>query len=311
MNLIVSEMGKLFDKDRENKRYQQALDSYVERISKDKHVLTVLLNGSFAYDQVWHRSDLDMTVIHDDEKQLYQHQCHMESDVVIFTDLFSREHFLKQTQKSLQGGIFHHELFTTKIVYCIDDTLREYIDQFRDMGSRDREIQLMFSFSIATNALDKAGKMIFVKNNSVYATYYLTALISEMARITVLQAGKVPQREIILQALPLKPEFFKKNYLDVIMYEITAEILVETLRNIELYMDSIMEDIFKPVLMFLKNEGEPRSYSELWEKFIRRRSIWINFNFLADKGLLSRTLVPIHLTSKSRTTMYEPAFFYE
>ena len=311
MKLIVSEMGKLFDKDKENKRYQEALDSYINRISNDKHVLAVLLSGSFAYDQVWHRSDLDITIIHDDEKQRYQHQCHMENGVVIFTDIFSRENFLKQTQKSLQGGAFHHELFTTKIVYCTDETLREYIDQFRDMGSRDREIQLMFSFSIATNALDKSGKMIFVKNSIGYATYYLTNLITEIARITVLQSGKVPQREIILQALPLKPDFFKKNYLDVILHEITTECLVQTLRNIELYMDSIMEDIFKPVLSYLKNEGEPRSYSELWEKFIRDRYIWINFNFLADKGLLSRTLVPIHLTSKSRSTMYEPAFYYE
>lgn len=311
MKLIVSEMGQYFNKDRENKRYQDALDSYINRISNDKHILAVLLSGSFAYDQVWHRSDLDITIIHDDEKQQYQHQCHMENDIVIFTDAFSREYFLKQTQKMLQGGIFHHELFTTKIVYCTDETLREYIDSFKEMGSRDREIQLMYIFSNATQALDKAGKMIFVKNSTAYATYYLTSLITEIAKITVLQSGKVPQREIILQALPLKPDFFKKNYLEVILHEIKTEKLIETLKNIEMYMDSIMEEIFNPVLKYLKNEGEPRGYSELWYKFIKERRIWINFNFLADKGLVTRTLVPVHITSKSRSTMYEPAFYYE
>ena len=154
--------------------------------------------------------------------------------------------------------------------------------------------------------------MMYVKKNIAYSTYYLTVLITELARIEVLKSNLVPQREVILQAIELNPQFFKKHYLDVIINEITLNKLEKNLEELEIYMDSIIEDIFQPVLKFLKTEGQPIGYSELWQKFtLQRREGWMNFNFLADKGIIERTLAPLHISGKSRATVYEPAFYYE
>jgi predicted nucleotidyltransferase len=49
------------------KRYEAAVDVFVERVRQDTHILAAILFGSLSYDEVWEQSDIDMWLIARDE----------------------------------------------------------------------------------------------------------------------------------------------------------------------------------------------------------------------------------------------------
>jgi hypothetical protein len=49
------------------KRYDEAVESFVARVRQDTHILAAILFGSLSYDEVWEHSDIDMYLIARDE----------------------------------------------------------------------------------------------------------------------------------------------------------------------------------------------------------------------------------------------------
>lgn len=44
-------------------RFIAAVDSFIEKLKSDPNILAVVVSGSLAYDVVWEKSDVDMTVV--------------------------------------------------------------------------------------------------------------------------------------------------------------------------------------------------------------------------------------------------------
>lgn len=44
-------------------RYLAAVDRFVEKVKPDPNVLAVIVSGSLAYDLLWEKSDIDMSVV--------------------------------------------------------------------------------------------------------------------------------------------------------------------------------------------------------------------------------------------------------
>ncbi|MFX0206026.1 MAG: nucleotidyltransferase domain-containing protein [Candidatus Hodarchaeota archaeon] len=293
------------------KRYEEAVESFVTRIKEDRNVIAVILSGSLAYDEVWGRSDIDVFVITTDEKTPSRHILLSENEVIFEVSLYSRDHFKKDAEGGLQGTALQHALSTSQVVFTRDETIREYIEGARVVGERDKELQLMGCYSRAIYFIEKATKMLYVKKDILSSFYYIPQLVLHLARMEVLMTGAIPQREVIKQAIDLNPEFFNAVYTNLLQISIDYEVLHRTLVSIEQYMEDRLEVVFKPVLDYLARAGEVRGESELNEYFGKKNIEWINYHYLAEKGIVLCTTTPIRLTSKSRSMMYEPAYYYE
>ena len=54
-------------------RFEAALDSLVEEIREDNHILAAILCGSLSHDEVWDKSDIDLVLVCTDDKKTKTH----------------------------------------------------------------------------------------------------------------------------------------------------------------------------------------------------------------------------------------------
>ncbi|MCY3840660.1 MAG: hypothetical protein OXH09_18770, partial [Gammaproteobacteria bacterium] len=50
-------------------RFEAALDSLVDEIREDNHILAAILCGSLSHDEVWDKSDIDLVLVCTDDKK--------------------------------------------------------------------------------------------------------------------------------------------------------------------------------------------------------------------------------------------------
>ena len=64
-------------------RYQSAIDQFIDKIKDDVNIVAVILGGSLAYDVIWEKSDVDLTVVVRDQ-QLKHETLSVDEDGITF-----------------------------------------------------------------------------------------------------------------------------------------------------------------------------------------------------------------------------------
>ena len=127
------------EKQEVNKRFEEALEAFVDFIKQDKNILAAVLFGSLIEGNVWEKSDVDIFLISNDEKVPYKFYWLDQDDLNFQVTVYSRNTFKRQFESSLSGSWFHHMVSTSKILYSKDETISEYIQQVQSPGKRDVE----------------------------------------------------------------------------------------------------------------------------------------------------------------------------
>ncbi|MFW9995008.1 MAG: nucleotidyltransferase domain-containing protein [Candidatus Odinarchaeota archaeon] len=300
-------------------RYSATVNRFCDKLKEDPCILAVILSGSLSYDEVWEKSDIDIIVVHDDEKSPFADINLIEDGIYIDAHVISRNQFKKEVEGGIQGRLFHSFVSTSTILYSKDQTIDEYFNDIMEIGNKDREIQLLRHYSEARRTIDYAQKMLYHRNDLFHAFHEIIYAAPVLARVETIMAGKIPRREVLRQALQLNPSFFNTIYTDLLMGEKDYQTLHGVLERIESYLDGRLETVYKPVLDYLVGEGTPCTESELNERLNRNGVFhtpffqsyrYINYYFLADKGLVSRVTSPLKLTKKG-IHVQEPAYFYD
>lgn len=125
-------------------RYLAALDNFIDKIRDDQNVIAVIVSGSLAYDVVWEKSDIDMTIIVRDQPLKNCSYCIVEDGIIINAYLLERSKFKRSMERSI-GGSFPQAYFAKgKIVYTTDHSLYEYFEDLRQIGSDDMALSMLF-----------------------------------------------------------------------------------------------------------------------------------------------------------------------
>jgi len=134
-----------------------------------------------------------------------------------------------------------------------------------------------------------------------------------LARIEVIAARLLADREVIPQALKLNPNFFALIYTGMLNAKKTRKTVEAALAAIDGYMAERTATLFEPLLEHLKEVGEARSATEIEAHFKR------NFNvegvitaceYLSDRGLIGKVSTPVQLTKMSNVMVQELAFVH-
>ena len=119
----------------------------------------------------------------------------------------------------------------------------------------------------------KAHKWYRTRGDLEYTALWILYAATPLAKIEVLSARLLADREVIPQAMKLNPGFFKIIYSDLLNAKKTAQNVQAALTEIDTYLASRAPKLFAPVIDYLREIGEARSATEIEDHFKRNFGI--------------------------------------
>ena len=297
----------------------------VERISdtleQDMYILAGILTSNLAENNVWEKTTVHITLILRDGTKFKQKQYQLiEEGVPIHVQLYTRSDYRKMLDRTLQGSRLHSILADSRILFSKDSLFSVDGDanfpvgdpSYLQVSERDMHSQLLNTAADATAALAKTEKWFHLKRDMDYTFLYITYLVRELARIEVLMHGETPRRKVIYQALKHNPDFFKAVFTDLIDKPKDAAMLGEVIEQINQYLEDNLQTLFKPLLDFFEESGDERTITDIYTHFGKRQlGFGLACEWLAQKGVIEQFSAPVRLTKDSKTSVEEPAYYYD
>ena len=298
------------EKDELTLRYRAATESFIEKIKKDVNVVAVIISGSLAYDQVWEKSDIDSTIVVRDQVLKNDSFCIVEDDITINVSVTTRSGF-KRFLESLGGGSFMHSYFAKgNIVYSTDDSLYEYFEEFKKIGRDDLEESIFFMACDLVHCYDKCLKWVKVKEDPLYAQYYLLKAAEAISRIEVCLAGEIPTREAIVKASVINPGLMSIFYKDAMSHHYSTSEILAAIDKMEEYIARHLDILKKPVIKYMSDQ-EMKTVTMITKYFKTDSHFIIGIlDYLADKGVIAKVSQTIKVTPKSKLAVEEIAYQY-
>jgi|ERR1051326_336300 hypothetical protein len=295
-------------------QFDAALTALIEQVKQDRSVLAAILCGSLSHDTVWSKSDIDLMLVTIDDKKTSNDGLSLYADGInVHAMLLPRTEFRKMVEGSIRNGFQHSLLAKGRLLYTHDETIAALCGQLRVLGERDLRLQLLAAGSHALPAIYKAHKWFLTRGDLEYTALWILYSATALARIEVLEARLVADREVLPQAMKLNPAFFKTVYIDLLNTKKTAQTVQAALSAIDDYIATRALALFGLVIDHLREIGEARSATEIEDHF--RRNFGIQgvtgaCEYLADQRLIGKVPLPVRLTKRSNVDVEELAFFY-
>ncbi len=291
-------------------RYMAATNSFIDKIKVDPNVIAVIVCGSLAYDVVWERSDIDMTVIVRDQLLKTDSYCIIEDDILINVSLLTRNDFKRNLEK-MRGGSFGQSYFAKGVMlYSTDESLPAYFEDMKQMGNDDIALSVFIMACELVHTTDKIKKWLTVKKDPLYAQYYLLKAVQSIASIEVCIAKEPPTREVIQKALSLNPDIITPFYQEAMSHHFKEEEILKSIQLIEDYLEQHIDLLKQPVLEFMSDE-EIKTVTLITKYFhIEGHFIVGIFDYLTEKGIIEKVSQTIRITPKSRLAVEELGYLY-
>lgn len=294
--------------------FTAALDALVDEIKKDRSILAAVLCGSLSHDRVWAKSDIDLVLVTIDDKNVASTDLALYADGVnVHAMLVPRTEFRKMVEGSTRNSFAHSFLAKGRLLYAHDPTIADLCARLAHIGDRDTELQLLRAATSALPAIDKAHKWFLTRGDLDYTALWILYAATPLARIEVLGARLLADREVIPQAMTLNPSFFKTIYADLLNTKKTPESVQAALDAVDGYISERAGGLFALVVDYLREAGEARSCSEIEAHFTRHfdvSGVIMACEYLADQKVIGKASTPVHLTKRSHLEVQELAFFY-
>ncbi len=124
------------EKQEVKKRFEEALETFVDFVKEDKSIIAAVLFGSLIEGNVWEKSDVDIFLVSNDEKVPYKFYWLDQDNLNFQVTVYSRNNFKRQIERSLSGSWFQHMINTSRILFSNDETISEYIQEAQSPGKR-------------------------------------------------------------------------------------------------------------------------------------------------------------------------------
>lgn len=291
-------------------RYTAAVDSFISKVKDDPNVIAVIVCGSLAYDMIWEKSDIDMTVVVRDQILKNDNYSIIEDGITINVYLMVRSAFKRGMERNV-GGSFPQSYFSKgKIAYTTDDSLYDYYEDLKNLGSDDIALSVFYIASILVGIYDKCQKWLIVRKDPLYAQYYLLRAAEVIANMELCLNGEPSSRESIQKALAINPEVLKTFYQDAMSHHFSEEEIIKAIEKIDKYLEHNLDIIKKPVIEFMSDQ-EIKTSTLIAKHFHMESHFIIDiFDYLAEKGVIEKVSQTIRITPKSKLAVEELGYLY-
>jgi predicted nucleotidyltransferase len=296
------------------KEFTKALDDLVAQVKKDRSILAAILCGSLSHDTVWAKSDIDLALVTIDDKKVEKGSLALYANGVnVHAFLMPRTEFRKTVEGAVRNSFTHSLLAKGRLLYTHDETIAQLCARLHEIGERDTQVQLLAAATHALPSIYKAHKWLITRGDLDYTALWILYAAMGLARIEVIDARQLADREVIPQAMKLNPAFFKTVYSEMLNTKKTGKNVQAALDAIDGYMAQRARTLFRLVLDHLREAGEARSCTEIEAWFQRSFDIGgvsLACEYLADQGLIGKVSTPVQLTKKSDVMVQELAFVH-
>jgi predicted nucleotidyltransferase len=297
-----------------HQEFSRALDALIEQVKEDRSIIAAILCGSLSHDTVWAKSDIDLVFVTVDDKKLGSSDMALyASGVNVHAFLMPRTEFRKTVESSIHNSFMHSFLAKGRLLYSHDPTIEDLCAGLNKIGDRDAQIQL---FSAAIHVLPpmyKARKWFVTRGDLEYTALWILYTATPLAKVEVVGAGLLADREVIPQATKLNPSLFKLIYADLLNTKKTQKTIQTALEAVENYIAGRASSLFRPVIDHLRETGEARSCIEIEDHFKRNfgiEGVTLACEYLADQKVIGKVSIATHLTKKSNIAVQQLAFVY-
>jgi predicted nucleotidyltransferase len=297
-----------------HQEFSRALDALVEQVKEDRSIVAAILCGSLAHDTVWAKSDIDLVLVTVDDKKLGASDMSLYADGVnVHAFLMPRTEFRKTVESSIHNSFMHSFLAKGRLLYSHDPTIADLCAGLAKIGGRDAELQLFSAAIHVLPAMYKARKWFVTRGDLEYTALWILYTAAPLAKVEVIGAGLLADREVIPQAMKVNPGFFKVIYADLLNTKKTRKTVQTALEAVEDYMAGRAKSLFRPVIDHLQETGEARSCSEIEDHFKRNlgiEGVTLACEYLADQKIIGKVSISAHLTKKSNIEVQQLAFVH-
>jgi hypothetical protein len=297
-----------------HKKFTEALDELVAQVKADRSILAAILCGSLSHDTVWKKSDIDLALITIDDKKVESSSLALNAGGVnVHAFLMPRAQFRKTVEGAVHNSFFHSLLAKGRLLYTRDDTIAALCARLHEIGERDSQLQLLAAATHALSAIDKAHKWFVTRGDLDYTALWILYAATPLARIEVIGARLLADREVIPQAMKVSPAFFNTIYTAMLNGKKTKKNVEAALDAIDAYLAERTAKLFRPLLEHLREVGEARSATEIEAHFKRNfniEGVTTACEYLADRGLIAKVSTPVLLTKMSNVMVQELAFVH-
>lgn len=291
-------------------RYLAAVDSFVDKVRDDSNIVAVIVSGSLAYDVLWEKSDIDMSVVVRDQVLQTQSYSIIEDGIIINVYLTARSAFKRELERSIGGSFFQSYLAKGNMIYSTDDSLKEFFEEQKTMGKDDIALSAFIISAELIGLLEKAQKWLSARKDSLYAQYYLLKAAEVVARMELCLRGEPIARDAIQKALAFNPEAITPFYQDAMSRHLSAEEINEGIQKLDSYLEQHLDILMKPVLEFMADQ-EIKTSTLIAKHFnIEPHFIVHCFDYLAEKGVIERAAQTIRITPKGKQVHEELGYLY-
>lgn len=291
-------------------RYNSAVESFVSKVKDDPNVIAVIVCGSLAYDVVWEKSDVDITMVVRDQVLKNENYCIVEDGITINVHLMVRSTFKRGLERNI-GGSFSQSYFSKgKIIYTSDDSLYDYFEELKNVGSDDTALAAFYMACELVSTYDKCQKWLIARKDPIYAQYYLLKAAETIANLELCLNGEPASRQSIQKALAINPKLLKTFYQDAMSHHFSEDEVSQAIDKIDKYLEQHLDIFKKPVLEFM-SDGEIKTCTLITKYFHAESHFLVNiFDYLAEKGVIEKVSQTIRITPKSKLAVEELGYLY-
>jgi len=126
------------------KRYNSALEKFIEKVRRDSNIIAVFSYGSITNDNLWEKSDIDIWLIsRENSKKVYKQYSLVEDDIDFQVELYSRNYFIELVDSHQNQNFFRNVINQSKLLFSADETIEKLFNQDKLLGDRDKEENLL------------------------------------------------------------------------------------------------------------------------------------------------------------------------
>jgi predicted nucleotidyltransferase len=291
-------------------RYDAAVNSFISKVKDDPNIIAVIVSGSLAYDVVWEKSDIDMTVVVRDQILKNKYYCIIEDGITINAELMTRSDFKRGVEREIGGSFSQSYLAKGKIVYTTDDSLCEYFEDLKKLGSDDIALSIFYSASMLIDIYDKCQKWLTVRMDPLYAQYYLLKAAEVIANMELCLNGEPASRASIQRALELNPVVITPFYQEAMSHNFSDEEVLKAIEKIDKYLEQHLDVLKKPVIEFMSDQQIKTSTLIAKHFHIGGHFIVDVFDYLVEKGVIEKVSQTIRITPKSKLSVEELGYLF-
>ncbi len=291
-------------------RYMAAVDSFVSKVKDDPNVIAAIVSGSLAYDVVWEKSDIDMTLVIRDQNLKNESYCIVEDGITINVYLAPRSGFKRYMEQNIGGSWLHSYMSKGKIVYTTDDSLYEYYEDIRRVGADDMAMSMVYLAGELIANRDKCKKWLTARKDPLYAQFFILLCGETIARMEVCSRQLTIGRDSIQKAMQLNPDAVRPLYTDAMSHHMAEEEIVGCIEHIDRYLLDKSDIFKKPVLEFMADQ-QIKTMTLVAKHFHAESHFMIEvFDYLAEIGVIEKVSQTIRITPKSRRAVEEIGYLY-